>query len=108
MFNRTARRLSLDLHQRAVGGRAQWVGHPGGKARPSAGNLIDVKDRRPVTRHILRDLTRGLAMPVDSIVVSVAVVTVFVVFAGVLLWGDLQSGSSRQRSLGRDRSRRGS
>jgi len=47
-------------------------------------------------------------MPVDSIVVSVAVVTVFVVFAGVLLWGDLQSGSSRQRSLGRDRSRRGS
>ena len=47
-------------------------------------------------------------MPVDSMVVSAAVVTVFVIFAGVLLWGDLQSGSSGQRSLERNRSRRSS
>jgi hypothetical protein len=30
-------------------------------------------------------------MPVDSILVSAAVVSVFVIFAGVLIWGDSQS-----------------
>ena len=30
-------------------------------------------------------------MPVDSIMISVAVVAMFAVFAGVLWWGDLQS-----------------
>jgi hypothetical protein len=35
-------------------------------------------------------------MPVDSILVSAAVVAMFVIFAGVLIWGDFQSGSTRQ------------
>ncbi len=30
-------------------------------------------------------------MPLDSILVSVAVVTIFAIFAGVLWWGDLQA-----------------
>ncbi|SDS52203.1 hypothetical protein SAMN05444158_2313 [Bradyrhizobium canariense] len=30
-------------------------------------------------------------MPIDSVFVSVAVVSMFVVFAGVLFWGDLQT-----------------
>jgi hypothetical protein len=30
-------------------------------------------------------------MPVDSILVSAAVVSVFVVFAGVLIWGNFQT-----------------
>jgi hypothetical protein len=30
-------------------------------------------------------------MPVDSILVSAAVVSVFAIFAGVLIWGDFQS-----------------
>lgn len=30
-------------------------------------------------------------MPVDSILVSAAVVTMFAVFAGVLLWGSFQT-----------------
>jgi hypothetical protein len=30
-------------------------------------------------------------MPVDSIVVSAAIITVFAVFAGVLIWGNFQT-----------------
>jgi hypothetical protein len=30
-------------------------------------------------------------MPVESIMVSVGVVAMFAIFAGVLFWGDLQS-----------------
>jgi len=33
-------------------------------------------------------------MPIDSILVSAAVVSVFVVFAGVLLWGNFQTESA--------------
>ena len=34
-------------------------------------------------------------MPVDSILVSAAVVAMFVVFAGVLMWGSRQTGADR-------------
>ena len=33
-------------------------------------------------------------MPIDSILVSAAVVSVFVVFAGVLLWANFQTEST--------------
>jgi hypothetical protein len=43
---------------------------------------------RPVLRiHFLKDA----AMPLDSILVSVAVVAMFAAFAGVLWWGDTQA-----------------
>jgi hypothetical protein len=45
-------------------------------------------------------------MPVDSILLSAAVVTVFVIFAGVLFWGDLQTRPMRQQTSGRDNKRR--
>jgi hypothetical protein len=45
-------------------------------------------------------------MPVDSILVSAAVVSVFLVFAGVLIWGDVQSGPMRQQPVSRNRKRR--
>jgi hypothetical protein len=38
-------------------------------------------------------------MPIDSILVSAAVVTVFVIFAGVLIRADLQSRSIPQEPL---------
>ncbi|WP_296518885.1 hypothetical protein [Rhodopseudomonas sp.] len=41
-------------------------------------------------------------MPVDSILVSIAVVAMFLIFAGVLLWGDRQTSS-----LSNDNSARG-
>jgi hypothetical protein len=42
-------------------------------------------------------------MPIDSILVSAAVVSVFVVFAGVLIWGDFQSRPMRQQPVARNR-----
>jgi hypothetical protein len=45
-------------------------------------------------------------MPVDSILVCAAVVTVFLIFAGVMIWGDFQSQPMRQESAGRNRKRR--
>jgi hypothetical protein len=35
-------------------------------------------------------------MPLDSILVSAAVVSMFVAFAGALMWGDLQVRSRQQ------------
>ena len=37
-------------------------------------------------------------MPFDAIVVSVAVVVMFLAFAVVLLWGDLQTGPDRLKA----------
>jgi hypothetical protein len=50
--------------------------------------------------------SKEVAMPIDSIVVSVAVVSVFLIFAGVLIWGDFQSGRMRQQPVSRNRKRR--
>jgi hypothetical protein len=45
-------------------------------------------------------------MPVDSILVSAAVVSVFAIFAGVLIWGDFLSQPMRQEPVSPDRKRR--
>lgn len=45
-------------------------------------------------------------MPVDSILVSAAVVSVFVAFAGVLAWADFQSTAAPQGQTFRIRKRR--
>lgn len=42
-----------------------------------------------------RVLNRRSPMPIDSILVSAAVVAMFVVFAGVLMWGDHQTRAAR-------------
>jgi hypothetical protein len=41
---------------------------------------------------------REVTMPFDAMLVSAAVVIVFVVFAGVLMWGDLQTRPPRQKA----------
>jgi hypothetical protein len=45
-------------------------------------------------------------MPIDSILISAAVVSVFVVFAGVLIWGNFQTEPARQGPARRSRKRR--
>ena len=45
-------------------------------------------------------------MPVDSILVSAAVVAMFVIFAGVLAWGERQSRTLQQQSADSHRKRR--
>ena len=45
-------------------------------------------------------------MPVDPILLAAAVVSVFAVFSGVLIWGDFLSQPMRQQPVSRDRKRR--
>jgi hypothetical protein len=45
-------------------------------------------------------------MPIDSILVSAAVLSVFVVFAGVLVWGNVQTDPARQGPVERSSKRR--
>jgi hypothetical protein len=45
-------------------------------------------------------------MPVDSILVSAAVVAVFAIFSAVLIWGDFRSGSMSRQPAGPARKRR--
>ncbi len=44
-------------------------------------------------------------MPIDALLVTIAVVTIFVVFAGALAWADRQTSAGRLES---DAKRRGS
>jgi hypothetical protein len=67
--------------------------------------LIRIKDRIWQFGTLPRN-PKEVAMPVDSILVSVAVVSIFLIFAGVMIWGDFQSGQMRQESVSRDRKRR--
>jgi hypothetical protein len=45
-------------------------------------------------------------MPIDSMLVSAGVVAMFVVFAGVLMWGDHQTSAARSTLPGDARKRR--
>ena len=54
--------------------------------------MIDIKNVSPRSV-IVRSHQTEVTVPIDSILVSAAVVTVFVIFAGVLIRADLQSGS---------------
>jgi hypothetical protein len=47
-------------------------------------------------------------MPLDAVLVSVAIVTVFVAFAVVLLWADSQTRSANLDTLASTRKPRGS
>ena len=47
-------------------------------------------------------------MPVDPILLAAAVVSVFAVFAGVLIWGDFLSQPIRQKTVGGSKRRRSS
>jgi hypothetical protein len=68
-------------------------------------SLISIKD--PARRfRILPPNQQEVAMPVDSILVSAAVVSVFVVFAAVLIWADFQTERQRQEPANPTRKRR--
>lgn len=45
-------------------------------------------------------------MPVDSFVVAVAVLSVFAIFAGVLMWADVHSGPAHDQPVGGNSKRR--
>jgi hypothetical protein len=68
-------------------------------------NLILVKDRL-IRITILRRNQQELIMPIDSILVSAAVLVMFVIFAGVLAWGERQSWPLEPQSTDSHRKRR--
>ncbi|MEH2568699.1 hypothetical protein [Bradyrhizobium sp. AZCC 2289] len=68
-------------------------------------SLIDVKDRL-LWFAILSMKSKEVVMPIDSVLVSVAVVAMFVIFAGVLAWGERQSRSLQQMPADGHRKRR--
>jgi hypothetical protein len=59
--------------------------------------LISIKDRGPAIRHISLHRQQELAMPIDSILVSAAVVAVFALFSVVMIWANFQTGSAGQQ-----------
>jgi hypothetical protein len=58
----------------------------------AAVRLIQVKAAIKARRHA-SSITGDSAMPTDSLLVSVCVIAMFVVFGAVLYWGDLQTRS---------------
>jgi len=60
--------------------------------------LIGVKDRRstPEVEKCIDSLE--VLMPIDALVVSVVVLTIFIAFAGVVAWGDRQTRPERPKS----------
>jgi hypothetical protein len=75
-------------------------------SRPRFCQPFDPHQRpRPALRYIGL-VIKEIAMPIDSILVSAAVVSVFVVFAGVLIWGNFQTEPAWQGPAKRNRKRR--
>jgi hypothetical protein len=67
-------------------------------------SLIRIKDRIRQFGILPRN-PREVAMPVDPIVVSAAVVSVFAVFSAVLIWGDFLSQPIQQETVSRNKRR---
>jgi hypothetical protein len=49
-----------------------------------------------------------VVMPIDTVLVSVAVISMFLVFAGVLAWGDFQTRPARLTAVAHPQKRHGS
>jgi hypothetical protein len=56
--------------------------------------LIRINDRDP-SSGILFSQFMEVVMPIDSMLVSAAVILMFLVFAGVLAWGEIQTRPAR-------------
>jgi hypothetical protein len=72
----------------------------------SPANLIGIKDSPFGFAILLGEIKKEVAMPIDSMLVSAAVVMMFVVFAGVLAWGQRQSDLTGQQTDNGQRRRR--
>ena len=68
-------------------------------------NLIGIKDQG-LRFGILASDPQEVVMPVDSILVSAAMVSMFVIFAAVLFWADLQTRPTRHETADRNIRRR--
>ena len=71
--------------------RRLWPPLEFGAAVFSSANLIGVKDRFFWFAILFERMQKEVVMPIDSVLVSAAVVAMFVIFAVVLAWGDRQT-----------------
>jgi hypothetical protein len=55
---------------------------------------------------IVASKSKEAPVPVDSFVVAVAVLSVFAIFAGVLMWADVHSGPAHDQPVGGNSKRR--
>jgi hypothetical protein len=66
---------------------------------PSFLDLIRINDRHRSAGNNIPRLRQGeVVMPFDALVMSAAVIAMFLVFAGVLLWGDAQTRPDRLKA----------
>jgi hypothetical protein len=68
--------------------------------------LIRIKDRHFSSRIKCLQLEQEVIMPFDATLVSVGVAIMFLAFAGVLLWGDLQTRPDRLKADSQAQKRR--
>lgn len=69
--------------------------------------LFDLgQNRNPAVRHSCPEIKKELPMPADSLLVAAAVLSVFVIFAGVLMWADVHSGRAHDQSVSGNGKRR--
>jgi hypothetical protein len=68
--------------------------------------LIGIKDRFYRSAILLGENQKEVGMPFESMLVAAAVVTMFVIFAGVLAWGERQTRSLHDQSASGEQKRR--
>ena len=69
--------------------------------------LFDLgQNRHPAVRHSCPEIKKELPTPADSLLVAAAVLSVFVIFEGALMWADVHSGPARDQPLSGDSKRR--
>jgi hypothetical protein len=68
--------------------------------------LIGIKDRFYRSAILLGENQKEVVMPFESMLVAAAVVTMFVIFAGVLAWGERQTRALHDQSASGQQKRR--
>lgn len=63
--------------------------------RPPEPGLISIKDAGSIPSIMPQNEAKGMKMPTEAFLVSVAVVAMFVVFAAALMWADHQTRDLR-------------
>ena len=70
-------------------------------------DLIRINDCHLLPKIIASNSQGGVVMPIDAMLVSAAVISMFLVFAGVLAWGEIQTRPARSAAVQNSQKRRG-
>jgi hypothetical protein len=87
--------------------RQRWPLHNSERAAFNPAVLIGIKDHLAVAAILHGEDQMEVVMPIDSMLVTAAVVTMFAIFAGALVWGERQTRPLEQETAASQRKRRG-